>query len=213
MLAELSGSLGIATNNVAEYNGLIAALQWAVDHDVTAIAIKGDSLLIVEQMRGNYKVKNEGLKPLHMKARMLVMQIGDVSFEHVPREQEQGRRSPVERRHGRQPRLANGVVPRHHRPGLLLSLTNSGNATVTVLPRSRYGDGLAQGDCRRPLAPASPVAGLPPVPAAIGSPDPERTIAVNPPFELAMVQSTTAVNVTRSPPSASCQRPARPKAT
>ena len=37
-------------------------------------------------MRGNYKVKNEGLKPLHLKARMLVMQIGDVSFEHVRRE-------------------------------------------------------------------------------------------------------------------------------
>jgi ribonuclease HI len=87
MIAELSGSLGIATNNIAEYNGLIAALQWAIDNDVTAIHIKGDSLLIIEQMRGNYKVKNEGLKPLHMKARMLVMQIGNVKFDHVPREQ------------------------------------------------------------------------------------------------------------------------------
>jgi ribonuclease HI len=86
VLAELHGSLGIATNNVAEYRGLIAALQWAVDNQVTAITIKGDSLLIVEQMRGNYKVKHEGLKPLHMQARMLVMQIGNVRFEHVPRE-------------------------------------------------------------------------------------------------------------------------------
>jgi ribonuclease HI len=87
MVAELSGSLGIATNNVAEYHGLIAALQWAADRDLRQIAIKGDSLLLVEQMRGNYKVKNEGLKPLYLKARMLVMQIGDVSFEHVRREQ------------------------------------------------------------------------------------------------------------------------------
>ena len=86
VLAELSGSLGNTTNNIAEYNGLIAALQWAVDHDVTAITIKGDSLLIIEQMRGNYKVKNEGLRPLHMKARLLVMQIGNVKFEHVRRE-------------------------------------------------------------------------------------------------------------------------------
>ena len=86
VLAELSGSLGIATNNIAEYNGLIAALQWAIDHDVKALTIKGDSLLIIEQMRGNYKVKNEGLKPLHMKARMLVMQIGNVKFEQVRRE-------------------------------------------------------------------------------------------------------------------------------
>ena len=86
VLAELSGSLGNTTNNIAEYSGLIAALQWAVDHNLTAITIKGDSLLIVEQMRGNYKVKNEGLKPLHMQARMLVMQIGNVKFEHVRRE-------------------------------------------------------------------------------------------------------------------------------
>jgi ribonuclease HI len=87
VLAELHGSLGVNTNNVAEYNGLIAALTWAVEHDVREITVKGDSLLIIEQMRGNYKVKNEGLKPLHMQARMLVMQIGNVKFEHVPREQ------------------------------------------------------------------------------------------------------------------------------
>lgn len=87
VLAELSGSLGIATNNVAEYHGLIAALQWAVDNGVNKIAIKGDSLLIVEQMCGNYKVKNEGLRPLYLQAKLLVMQIGDVTFAHVPREQ------------------------------------------------------------------------------------------------------------------------------
>lgn len=87
VLAELSGSLGIATNNVAEYHGLIAALQWAADHDLEALAVKGDSQLLIEQMRGSYKVKNEGLKPLYLRARLLVMQIGNVSFEHVRREQ------------------------------------------------------------------------------------------------------------------------------
>ena len=87
VLAESKQAIGRATNNVAEYRGLIAALQWAVDHHLTQITVKGDSLLIVEQMRGNYKVKNEGLKPLHLQARMLVMQIGDVRFQHVPREQ------------------------------------------------------------------------------------------------------------------------------
>lgn len=87
VLSEQHGSLGTATNNIAEYHGLIAALQWAVEHDVRQITVKGDSQLIVEQMRGNYKVKNEGLKPLYLQARMLVMQIGDVRFEHVRREQ------------------------------------------------------------------------------------------------------------------------------
>lgn len=87
VLAELYEPLGIATNNVAEYRGLIAALQWAADHDVKQLTIKGDSQLIIEQMRGNYKVKHEGLKPLYLRARMLAMQIGDVRFEHVRREQ------------------------------------------------------------------------------------------------------------------------------
>ena len=89
VLAELHGSLGISTNNIAEYHGLIAALQWAVENNVARLTVKGDSLLIIEQMRGNYKVKNEGLKPLYLQARMLVMQIGDVRFAHVPREQNQ----------------------------------------------------------------------------------------------------------------------------
>ena len=87
VLSEQHGSLGIATNNVAEYHGLIAALQWAVEHDLKSLTVRGDSQLIVEQMRGNYKVKHEGLKPLYLQARMLVMQIGDVRFEHVRREQ------------------------------------------------------------------------------------------------------------------------------
>jgi ribonuclease HI len=86
VLAELSGALGIATNNVAEYNGLLAALQWAADHDITELVVKGDSLLLIEQMRGNYKVKNEGLRPLYHRAKMLVMQIGNVRFEHVRRD-------------------------------------------------------------------------------------------------------------------------------
>ena len=87
VLAEQHGSLGTATNNVAEYRGLIAALQWAVEQGLTQFTVRGDSQLIIEQMRGNYKVKNEGLKPLYLQARMLVMQIGDVRFEHVRREQ------------------------------------------------------------------------------------------------------------------------------
>ena len=87
VLSEQHGSLGVTTNNVAEYRGLIAALQWAVEHGVSQLTVRGDSLLIVEQMRGNYKVKHEGLKPLYLQARMLVMQIGDVKFEHVRREQ------------------------------------------------------------------------------------------------------------------------------
>ena len=86
MLDELHGALGVATNNVAEYNGLLAALRWAKEHGHTAMHVKADSLLLVEQMRGNYKVKHPGLQPLHARARLLAHEIGRVTFEHVRRE-------------------------------------------------------------------------------------------------------------------------------
>jgi ribonuclease HI len=86
VLAELFEGIGISTNNVAEYRGLLAALQWALDHGHSRLHIKSDSLLIVQQMLGNYRVKHEGLLPLYRQARHLVAKIGDVTFEHVRRE-------------------------------------------------------------------------------------------------------------------------------
>ncbi len=86
VLAELAAGIGVATNNVAEYHGLLAALQWAADNGVTALHVRGDSLLLIQQMRGNYRVKNAGLLPLYREARHLCARIGRVSFEHVPRE-------------------------------------------------------------------------------------------------------------------------------
>ena len=84
---ELHGALGIATNNVAEYNGLLAALRWAVEHGHAEVQIRADSELLVKQMRGEYKVKNPGLQPLVAKARILAGQLDRVEFEHVRREQ------------------------------------------------------------------------------------------------------------------------------
>jgi probable phosphoglycerate mutase len=86
VVAELHGGLGIATNNVAEYSGLIAALTWAVEHGERRLIIRADSELLVKQMRGEYKVKNPGLRPLSAKARLLAAQLDAVSFEHVRRE-------------------------------------------------------------------------------------------------------------------------------
>ena len=86
VLEELYGGLGVATNNVAEYNGLLAALRWAAEHGHRKLHIRADSELLVKQMRGEYKVKNEGLKPLFLQACALIRRIGDVSFEHVRRE-------------------------------------------------------------------------------------------------------------------------------
>jgi ribonuclease HI len=86
-VTELMGAIPHATNNVAEYSGLLAALDWCADHDASKVEIRSDSLLLVQQMRGVYKVKNEGLKPLHGRARLLANRIGRVTYQHVPREQ------------------------------------------------------------------------------------------------------------------------------
>jgi probable phosphoglycerate mutase len=86
LLEEFSGSIGVATNNVAEYRGLLAALEWAHAHGHHAVHVRSDSLLLVQQMRGVYKVKSDLLKPLHGQARLLSHEVGQVTFEHIPRE-------------------------------------------------------------------------------------------------------------------------------
>jgi ribonuclease HI len=85
LIEEFSESIGVATNNVAEYRGLLAALEWARSHRQPQVHVRSDSLLLVQQMLGNYKVKNPGLQPLHAKARLLANEIGRVTFEHVGR--------------------------------------------------------------------------------------------------------------------------------
>ncbi len=86
VVAELCGALPHSTNNVAEYSGLLAALAWCKEQGASSVHIKSDSLLLVQQMKGVYKVKNEGLKSLYGKARLLSHDIGRVTFEHVRRE-------------------------------------------------------------------------------------------------------------------------------
>ena len=86
LVEEFCESIGNATNNVAEYRGLIAALEWARAHGHREVHIRSDSLLLVQQMRGNFRVKNPGLQPLYARARLLAHDVGRVHFEHVPRE-------------------------------------------------------------------------------------------------------------------------------
>ena len=85
LIEEFAESIGVATNNVAEYRALVAALEWAKRHGRDQLHVRSDSLLLVQQMLGNYKVKNAGLQPLHARARLLAHGIGTVTFEHVGR--------------------------------------------------------------------------------------------------------------------------------
>jgi probable phosphoglycerate mutase len=86
VITELHQALGDATNNVAEYQGLLAALAWALDQGLTTLHIRSDSELLVRQLKGEYRVKNPGLQPLFQEARARIARIGKVTFEHVRRE-------------------------------------------------------------------------------------------------------------------------------
>ena len=87
MLHELHGFIGRSTNNVAEYHGLIAALRYAQQHGHRIVRIRSDSELLVKQMRGEYRVRHAGLRPLHQQARALADNLERVAYEHVPREE------------------------------------------------------------------------------------------------------------------------------
>ena len=86
VLAELYRGIGHNTNNVAEYSGLLAALEWAREHGHRRVHIKSDSELLVKQIKGVYKVKHPGLQPLYARARLLMHEVGNVTIEHVRRE-------------------------------------------------------------------------------------------------------------------------------
>jgi probable phosphoglycerate mutase len=85
-VVELKEALALATNNVAEYSGLLAALRWAAANGIATLHIRSDSELLVKQMKGLYRVKNPGLQPLYEEAVSLARRIGRVTFEHVRRE-------------------------------------------------------------------------------------------------------------------------------
>jgi ribonuclease HI len=84
-VAKLWGYLGRATNNVAEYAALLAALQWARANDLTSVRLYSDSQLLVRQLEGTYRVRNAGLRPLHARSREQMAAIPDFRIAHVPR--------------------------------------------------------------------------------------------------------------------------------
>jgi ribonuclease HI len=86
VLAAVGAPIGTATNNVAEYSALVAGLTRALELDVTALEVRSDSELMVKQMRGEYRVKNEGLRTLNLEAARLARRLSKVTYTHVPRE-------------------------------------------------------------------------------------------------------------------------------
>ena len=88
-VAALKEYLGHQTNNFAEYQGLIAALEYALEHGPKALKVISDSELLVRQIKGVYKVKNAALKDLHARAKDLISQLDWFSIGHALREHNQ----------------------------------------------------------------------------------------------------------------------------
>ena len=88
-VAALSEYLGHQTNNFAEYQGLIAALEYALKHGPKALKVISDSELLVRQIKGIYKVKNPTLQDLHARAKQLIAQLEWFSIGHALREHNQ----------------------------------------------------------------------------------------------------------------------------
>jgi ribonuclease HI len=85
VLASHGETIGVATNNVAEYRGLVAGLAKAVELAVPEVEVVSDSELLVKQMLGEYKVKNEALRELSLQAARLARRLDKVDYRHVRR--------------------------------------------------------------------------------------------------------------------------------
>jgi len=86
-LATISERIGETTNNVAEYRALVAALEAARAYPARAMRVRGDSLLVIEQLTGTWKVRQPHLQTLHAQALALLEGYEEVDLAHVPREQ------------------------------------------------------------------------------------------------------------------------------
>jgi ribonuclease HI len=87
LIAQLYGYLGIATNNTAEYAGLLAALEYALDTGAASLQVYSDSELLVRQIEGRYRVKDPKMRVLFAAAKGLIARLQAFSVAHVPREQ------------------------------------------------------------------------------------------------------------------------------
>jgi ribonuclease HI len=125
-VAALSEYLGHQTNNFAEYQGLIAALEYSIEHGPKAMKLISDSELLVRQIKGIYKVKNAVLKDLHARAKELIAQLDWFSIGHALREHNQEADS-----------LANAAMDKGMgRGGVSASTNRMGTGDMPVRPSS-----------------------------------------------------------------------------
>ena len=86
-LTSVSECIGITTNNVAEYRAVIAGLEAAIEFPARTVSVRADSMLVIRQLEGKWRVKHPQLQPLHRQALALLQNWERVDLAHVPREQ------------------------------------------------------------------------------------------------------------------------------
>jgi len=87
LVASISQSIGRATNNQAEYRAIIAALEEALPLDADEVELNSDSELVVKQVKGQYRVRKEALRPLYQRVKQLQSNLKGFKIKHVPRQQ------------------------------------------------------------------------------------------------------------------------------
>lgn len=135
LVEEISEAIGLATNNVAEYTALIRGLERALELGAGAVQVFSDSELMVRQLQGAYKVRNEGLIPLYEQAKRLLSRFAEAAVTHIPREQN-SRADELANRALDKP-TAQGVSPKREAPFWLVDAFTgkplSGNPAGVVL--------------------------------------------------------------------------------
>jgi ribonuclease HI len=133
IVARLKKYIGQNTNNVAEYFGLIAALDYAQTHEIRALRVESDSELLVKQMRGQYKVKSADLRPLFERAKKMSQTFESFRIDHVYREQNRDADA-----------LVNQALDEVSRPGQSAAPEKHPQKDVTLRCFARYQDGWLQ---------------------------------------------------------------------
>jgi len=144
IVARLKKYIGRTTNNVAEYYGLIAALDYAQSNSIKALRIESDSELLVKQMRGQYKVKSEDLKPLFERAKKMSATISSFRIDHVYREQNKEAdalaNEAMDEADGRKPASVETRNPKIENGNS--KLENRGAAHTAIKVRARFRSGI-----------------------------------------------------------------------
>jgi ribonuclease HI len=147
-VAALSEYLGHQTNNFAEYQGLIAALEYALQHGPKALKLISDSELLVRQIKGIYKVKNPTLRDLHARAKELIVQLEWFSIGHALREHNQeADRLANEAMDKGTGRVARALTPANPAPGIghVAETASAARSSTQLQPPEEF-EGIIRND-------------------------------------------------------------------